>query len=206
LHPNTLRKYADNGTIKSIKTPGGKRQLDLSSFIPQEQPKGCSTICYARVSTLNQKEQLQTQKQCLSIKYPNAEIISDIGSGLNLSRKGLNSILERALSGENITLVCTHKDRLARFGIELIEKIIEKSGGKILVLNKVETSPTEELTRDLISIITGFSSRIYGLRSHQNKKILLEAIKGAENTTQTMDGELPLGVQQNSGDNGEKLP
>jgi len=205
LHPNTLRKYVDNGTIRSVRTPGGKRQLDLSSFLPQEQPKSCSTICYARVSTNNQKQQLDTQKQALSIKYPGAELISDVGSGLNFNRKGLNAILERSLSGESITVVCTYKDRLARFGFELIRKIIERTGGKIVVLNQVETSPTEELTSDLIAIITCFSSRIHGLRSHKNKKVLLETIKGTENSTEEMVGDLSLDVQPCCTDNGEEL-
>jgi predicted site-specific integrase-resolvase len=205
LHPHTLRKYVDDGTIRSIKTPGGKRQLDLSSILPQ-QPKSCCTICYARVSTNNQKQQLDTQKQVLSIKYPGNEIISDIGSGLNFKRKGLNSILERALSGESITVVCTYKDRLARFGVEIIEKILEKSGGKLVVLNQVDTSPVEELTADLIAIITCFSSRIHGLRSHKNKKVILKAIKETESSSEEVVGDLQMGIQQNCGNNGKELP
>ena len=205
LHPNTLRKLVDNGTIKAIKTPGGKRQLDLSSFITNEEPNICSIICYARVSTNNQKSQLETQKQCLSTNFPNVEIISDVGSGLNFKRKGLNTILERAISGESIKLILTYKDRLARFGFELIEYIIQRSGGQIVVLNKLETSPTEELTADLISIITSFSARIHGLRSHQNKKNIFEAIKGTNDIIEEMDGNIQMDIQQSCSDNGTIL-
>ena len=194
LTPNTLRKYADEGKIKTIRTPTGHRRFDLTEFLAVE-PTSSTTICYARVSTQNQKSQLDTQRECLAKLYPGCEIIGDIASGLNLKRKGLNTILDRALQGERILLVCTYRDRIARFGFDLIEKLIERSGGKIVVLNKLETSPTEELTQDLISIITCFSARIHGLRSHKNKKVLYETIKGTKDSSETVDGCMEMDVQ-----------
>lgn len=107
---------------------------------------------------------MQRQVEFFQSKYKKAEIIKDIGSGLNFKRKGLNAILERAMRGERITLVVAHRDRLARFGVDLIERILAESGGKLLVLNETSLSPEEEITRDLLSIIHVFSSRNKQLR------------------------------------------
>ena len=100
-------------------------------------------------------------------KYPDAEIVRDVGSGLNFKRRGLKTILERSMSGERLTLVVAYRDRLARFGYELIKQVIERSSGKLVVLNEITLSPTEELTRDLLSIIHVFSGRLQGLRNYQ---------------------------------------
>jgi predicted site-specific integrase-resolvase len=134
LCQTTLRKYADNGQIKHIRTPSGQRRFDVSDFLKVEPSS--TTVCYARVSTTKQSNDLDTQRECLAKHYPGCEIISDIGSGLNFKRKGLNSILERALQGECITVVCTYRDRIARFGFDLIDTIIKRNGGTIVVLNK----------------------------------------------------------------------
>lgn len=166
LHPNTLRKYADDGTIKHYRKPNGDRMFDVESFIGSSKD---ATICYARVSTNKQKNDLDNQTKWLSEQYPKAEIIKDVGSGLNFKRKGLRTILERSMSGERITLVISYRDRLVRFGFELIEWIIERNGGKIMVLNKLETSPIDELTKDIMAIITVFSARLHGLRLYKNK-------------------------------------
>ena len=156
LHPNTLRKYADDGTIDSYKLPNGARRFDLSGFVNQRE----TVICYARVSTPKQKEDLDRQCTFLKQRYPNAEIVREIGSGINYKRKGLRSILERAIRGGRITLVVTYRDRLVRFGFDLLEWIIERAHGEIVVLNQIDTSPMDELTRDLVAIITVFSSRL----------------------------------------------
>jgi predicted site-specific integrase-resolvase len=132
------------------------------------------------VSTRKQIEDLQRQADFLHLKYPEAEVVKDIGSGLSFKRKGLQALLERALRGESLTVVVTYRDRLSRFGFDLIEQLVKRSGGSIVVLNQVSTSPVEELTRDLTAIITVFGSRIHGLRSHKSKKALAQAITRAE--------------------------
>jgi hypothetical protein len=109
-----------------------------------------------------------------------------------IDRKNLNPILERTLSGESITVVCTHRDQLARFGFELIIKILQSSGGKLVVLNQLETPPINEFTAVVLTIIASFSSRIHGLRSHKNKKILLETIGGTENSPEEMAGSIQV--------------
>jgi len=112
-------------------------------------------------------------------QYPEAEIVKDIGSGLNYKRKGLKSILELAMRGEQPQVVVAHKDRLARhgrFGFELIEWIIQQSGGWIVVLKQTNFSPKPELTNDLLNILQVFSCRIHGLRNYrtQVRKVLSE--------------------------------
>lgn len=127
------------------------------------------TVCYARVSTAKQKQALDRQVEWLSQQYPQAEVVRDIASGLNFKRKGLKTILERALSGEQLTVIVSYRDRLARFAFDLVEWIISRSGGKVVVLNKIDSSPQSELVSDLMAIITVFSARLRGLRNYRKK-------------------------------------
>jgi predicted site-specific integrase-resolvase len=173
----TLYNWDVKGLLKNTKTKGGHRRYLLSDVIEksggkqESPPDERRKICYCRVSTRGQKEDLERQIQFFKERYPDYEIISDYGSGINFKRKGFNSILESAIKGNIREVVVTHKDRLCRFGFELVERIITQDNkGKIVVLDKQETSPQEELVSDLISIITVFSSRIYGLRSNSIKK------------------------------------
>ena len=172
----TLVNWENAGLIKCTRTKGGHRRYLKADIIIKfsdqhniKEPK--RSICYCRVSTPNQRADLNTQEEFFRRNFPNHEIIRDIGSGLNFKRKGLNSILDAAIKGDIEEIVVTHKDRLCRFGFELIERFItQSSDGKIVVLDQKKTSPQEELVNDLISIITVFSSRLHGLRSHSLKK------------------------------------
>lgn len=170
--PGTLRLWANTGKIKFITTKGGHRRYNVDEFIGKEESKHDNNkFCYARVSTHTQKKDLDSQYQFFSINFPDHQIVKDIGSGINFKRKGLQFLLEQSLRGNIKELVITHKDRLCRFGFELISKIIEFNGGKILVLHdKEEISSEQELVRDLLTITTVFSSRLYGLRSHSLKR------------------------------------
>jgi predicted site-specific integrase-resolvase len=168
LHPNTLRKYADEGIIDTIKTPSGQRRFNIGSFIQQKQ-NSLQTILYCRVSSVRQKDDLNNQKNYLISKYPGAEIISDVGFGLNFKRKGLRTILERLLQGNSIKLVVAERDRLCRFGFELVEYLIVKNGGELVVLNQIASSPESELVSDILSIIHVFSCRIHGMRKYKNQ-------------------------------------
>lgn len=168
LHPNTLRKYADEGIIETIKTPSGQRRFNVESFIKQKQ-NNLQTILYCRVSSARQKDDLQNQKNYLLSKYPGAEVIVDVGSGLNFKRRGLRSILERLLQGDSIQLVVAQRDRLCRFGFDLIEYLVVKNGGEIVVLDQIKYSPEGELVSDILSIIHVFSCRIHGMRKYKNQ-------------------------------------
>ena len=104
-------------------------------------------------------------------KYPGYEIIKDIGSGINMKRDGLNKIIDLAIKGELEELVIAYKDRLARFGYEMIERIIEEySNGKITIINKSEEeTPAEEITKDIVLIMNVYVAKINGLRKYKNK-------------------------------------
>jgi predicted site-specific integrase-resolvase len=128
-------------------------------------------ICYCRVSSKKQKEDLARQVEYMKNKYPDYDIITDIGSGLNYNRIGLKKILELAINNEIEEIVIAYKDRLTRFGYELIEWIIEKySGGKITIVNKSEEeTPADELTKDITTIMNVYVAKINGLRKYKNK-------------------------------------
>jgi len=177
-----LLEWSRQGRYTDIRTAGGHRRYKLSEIKPPDYiDPDKRKICYCRVSTHSQKEDLERQIEFFRHEYPNHEIISDIGSGINFKRKGLNTILDESIKGNIGEIVVTHKDRLCRFGFDLIERIIQKnSNGKIVVLDKQQTSPQEELVNDIISIITVFSSRLDGLRSHEIKNKLRE-IKNNKN-------------------------
>ena len=128
-------------------------------------------ICYCRVSSNKQNNDLERQINLMQLNYPNYEIISDIGSGLNFKRKGLEKIINMAIKGEIEEVVITYKDRLARFGYDLIEMILNKySNAKITIINqnKYQTAD-EELVKDIISIMNVYVAKINGMRkSHKN--------------------------------------
>ncbi len=183
LCAKTLRKYADQGLVRSVRTPGGMRLYDetdlLSLGSEKSEPEKTDTICYCLLSSSKQRDDLARQVAYLHGLFPEAEIIKDIGSGLNYKRKGLRAILERIVRPDKLTIVVAHRDRLTRFGFELIEYLVCLNGGKILVGDQSTSSPEAELTADLLSIIHVFSCRIHGLRKYRNQ------IK--------KDSDLPLG-------------
>ena len=169
---DTLRRMAGRNEIKHIRTDTGRYLFDISSFTKRSTHEVCERkkICYARVSSRGQKSDLQNQISLLKTKYPDSEVISDYGSGLNFRRKGLQKIMDLAHKGELQEVVVTYKDRLCRFGFELFEYILEtQSNAKIMVLCHNSTSKESELTTDLLSIITVFSARMHGLRKYKKQ-------------------------------------
>ena len=167
ISSNSLRKYADEGRIKTFRTPAGQRRFDVDSYVGKES--NSSVVCYCRVSSSKQKDDLARQVVYMRESYPQAEIIQDVGSGLNFKRKGLLSLLGRLSRGDKLTIVVAHRDRLARFGFELFEYLAKQNGGEILVLNRTDLSPQRELVDDLLAIITVFSCRVQGLRRYHSK-------------------------------------
>ena len=168
----TLRRMGDSGEIPCIKMDSGRYIYNISKFVGDRNPTAPDRkkICYARVSSRGQKADLQNQIEYLKTKYPTYEIISDYGSGLNYKRKGLKEILDFAYKGELEEIVVTYKDRLCRFGFELIEYIIQsQSNAKIVVLSNSRASSESELATDLLSIITVFGARMHGLRKYKSK-------------------------------------
>jgi len=167
LHPNTLRNYADNGTIESYQTESGQRRYNVEAYLGLQ--KSTTRICYCRVSSPKQRDDLKRQVEFMQSRFPDAKIIKDIGSGLNYKRRGLKAILEQAMRGDKLEVVVAHKNRLVRFGFEIIEWIINQSGGKLVVLNQTNLSPEQELTNDLLNILHVFSCRMHGLRNYKKQ-------------------------------------
>ena len=167
LHPNTLRRYANEEKIPIIKNEAGQRLYDVEAYI--RGAANASLVCYCRVSSSKQKDDLNRQIAYMQSLYPEAEIIKDIGSGLNFKRKGLRTILDRLLRGDKLKVIVACRDRLCRFGFELIQYMVEQNGGEILVLDQTVHCPQTELTTDLLSIIHVFSCRMHGLRKYSKK-------------------------------------
>jgi predicted site-specific integrase-resolvase len=122
------------------------------------------------VSSPFQKDDLERQVQFLRERFPDIEIVKDCASAINYKRKGLKSVLGRCLCGEKLQIVVAHRDRLARFGFELIEWVINECGGSVLVLDDTVREPERELTEDLLTILHVFSCRVYGLGNYKSKK------------------------------------
>lgn len=182
--PKTVRLWEKEGKISSIKTEGGHRRFYPSEVLKNKKQSNM-TIGYARVSTSEQKDDLDRQKKILELycaeKGWNCEIISDIGSGINYNKKGLERLIKLICLGEIERLVVSHKDRLLRFGSEIIFSICEQHNVEIVIINKsINSTFEEELTNDVLEIITVFSAKLYGSRSHKNKKIIdkVNEVKG----------------------------
>ena len=168
LHPNTLRKYADEGTIPAIRTPSGQRLFNIDAFVGKQSQS--EIVLYARVSSQKQQNDLERQIAYLRSKEPHAKLVTDIGSGLNFKRKGLKALLERCLQGDKLTIVVAHRDRLARFGFDLIEWLVEGNGGQIVVPSKsAHTSPSDEVVQDLLAVLSVFAARMHGLRKYRDE-------------------------------------
>lgn len=170
----TIRRWEKLNKIKSFRTIGNHRRFYFEDVV-KIQNKNKIHVGYARVSSNDQKKDLETQKAFLNnfIKEENKLIISDLGSGLNFNKKGLAKLISLIVSRKIHTLYITHKDRLLRFGSELVFKLCSVFGTKVLIINKDENKTFEStLAEDVIELMTVFSVRLYGSRSHKNKKAL----------------------------------
>ncbi|NMG09898.1 IS607 family transposase [Brasilonema sp. UFV-L1] len=166
---HTLRRWEKSGIIKAIRTPSGQRRYDITSYTGiSTKGGGRTTIVYARVSSRGQKADLDRQVAVLKNLYPDAELITDIASGLNFKRPGLKALLGRVREGNVGLVVVAHRDRLARFGFDLIEWFIEHETAKLLVLNQDNLSPERELVEDILAIVHVFSCRLLGLRKYKS--------------------------------------
>ena len=182
----TLRRWEESGKLVPERTAGNQRRYRLSQINPslvRETEVVRRTIAYARVSSHDQKDDLERQKQVLELYCASQgwtfDLIADLGSGMNYHKKGLKQLLERIIDGKVFRLVITHKDRLLRFGAELVFAICEAKNVEVVILNRGEDASFEEdLAKDVLEIITVFSARLYGSRSRKNAK-LLQSIKDA---------------------------
>lgn len=180
INEQVLRRLFDQGVIEGYKIPSGQRMFSVRSL---EKFCGMSeegtikqkkvSYLYTRVSSKKQLDDLERQVDFLrniDDRYADYIIIKDIGSGINFKRKGLQEILDRCVQGCIGNVVVAHRDRLSRFGFDLIKIIIEKAGGTLTIINDSENSSNEqELAEDLLSIVHIYSCRQMGKRRYANK-------------------------------------
>jgi len=178
----TLRRWEESGYLLPVKkSKGSTRYYDLEQLSGKQKEEGRLTIGYARVSSHDQKQDLKRQAQVLADycakKAWDFQIIQDLGSGMNYQKKGLKTLIHLILEKKIARLVLTHKDRLLRFGAELIFALCEHQQIEVILINNHQDfSFEEELAQDVLEIITVLSARLYGSRSKKNKK-LIEAAK-----------------------------
>ncbi len=187
--PGTLRRWEAEGRIEAPeRTAGGQRRYDLAKLrhlAPRHAPSERVTLLYAKVSTAGQKDDLVRRVALLeSFSAANGwayEVIDDVGSKLNHQKKGLRQLIARICSKEVGRLVISHKDRLLRFGAELAFSLCEHFGTEVIIINASEDSSFEEdLANDVLEIVTVFSARLYGSRSHKNRQGMDELTKAAK--------------------------
>lgn len=186
--PGQLRKWEAAGELRpNRKTRGGTRYYAIADLLGRAEAAAQEplTVCYARVSSRDQKDDLERQHTALeaycATKGWRTQVIRDLGSGMNYRKKGLQSLLELILHRRTERLVITHKDRLLRFAAELVFTLCEMQGIEIVIIHQGEQpSFEEELAQDVLEIITVFSARLYGSRSRKHKDLLESLTMGGE--------------------------
>jgi putative resolvase len=191
--PLFCAKFRYEGKLIAHRTPTNRRYYthdQYLEYIGQKASEDKQVIVYYRVSGAGQKDDLESQRQaleqfCISAGKAVDHWLKDIGSGLNYKRKNFVRLMEMVERGEVSEIVIAHKDRLVRFGYEWFERFCDNHGTHITVMNVESLSPEEEMTKDLLSIIHCFSSRLYGLRRY--KKKITEMVKTEANEDDQAD-------------------
>ena len=183
----TLRNWDKEDVLKPhhIANSGyryySQEQLNHFLGLKSEVQLNKKTVGYCRVSSHKQKDDLERQienvKTYMFAKGYSFEIITDIGSGINYNKKGLNQLIDMITSSEVDKIVVLYKDRLVRFGYELIENLCNKYGTTIEIIDNTERTGEQELVEDIIQIVTVFSARLQGQRSHKAKKMIKELLE-----------------------------
>lgn len=170
---STLCKWAEDGKVVTRRFPGGKRLYrtqDIRRLLGEPEDEHKEKIIYARVSSSHQEGDLERQIQDLLKAYPNHRVISDIGSGINFKRRGLQALLDLVYQGTIGEVVVAFRDRLARFGIDLIHDIFKRHQVQLVVHNGDSGGDSQELSQDLLAVVDFFVARNNGRRSGANKR------------------------------------
>ena len=173
---STVRRWDRDGLISSKRLPSGHRYYDegdVRTILGKSNEKRL-TVVYCRVSSHGQKDDLQSQvsameQYCLGAGIAVDEWMQEIGGGMNFKRKQFLSLVDRIASGEVSRLIIAHKDRLVRFGFDMLDHIAKRNACVVEVVNHESLSPQEEMTEDLLSIVHTFSCRLYGMRKYKRK-------------------------------------
>jgi excisionase family DNA binding protein len=193
---STLSRWVREGRIRAIRTAGGVFRVPESEVrrITEGVPisKEVRTVIYARVSSFDQRSDLERQIQyltqyCSSKGYRVVDVLSDIASGLKTDRRGLLKLLDYVVNRQVDVVVVTYRDRLTRFGFEYLEHFFKQYGVRIeVVFGEEPKDAYQELVEDLIEIITSFAGKLYGLRSRKKRRLvegfkkLLEEVEKVE--------------------------
>lgn len=177
----TLQRWDRDGALVAKRTSTNRRyytQEQLDAFLGVIPAKR-RVLVYVRVSTQAQKPDVLNQRHaleqfCIAQGYANPEFIQEIGGGLNFTRKKFIEVMDAVGTGQASHLIIAHTDRLVRFGFDWFVHFCEQHGCQMVLLNAETLSPEEEMVTDFMSIVHGFSSRLYGLRT--SKKTFAEAI------------------------------
>lgn len=182
ITPQTLRNWDKSGKLKPVHTSSNGYRYYSEEQLQELKGNNKEKIVvgYCRVSSNKQKDDLERQVEnmqtYLLAQGKPFKIITDIGSGINYNKKGLNLILKEVTENKIEKIVILYKDRLVRFGYELIENICSIYGTKIEIIDNIEKSEEQELVEDLIQIITVFSCKLQGKRANKTKKMIQELI------------------------------
>jgi len=194
LSVKTLQRWDREGKLKPLRTPSNRRQYTDEHIRQALGLRGIQTtietrktVVYMRVSSQAQKPDLDNQRKALEQFCAARGIIVDdwiaeIGGGLNFKRPKFLKLVDAIVAGHVAVLIIAHKDRLTRFGYDLLSHLCTTHQCEILVLNQETLSPEQEMVQDLMTIIHGFSSRLYGLRNY--RKSLQEALEPYGTRTQ----------------------
>ena len=183
--PQTLRNWDKNKKlIPSHKANSGYRyykEEDINNFLGKNTNKERKIIGYCRVSSNKQKDDLERQvenvKQYMYAKGYSFELISEVGSGINYNKKGLNKLIKEITENKIEKIVILYKDRLLRFGFEIIENLCKNKGTTIEIIDNTEKTEEQELVEDLVQIMTVFSCKLNGKRANKAKKLIKELIE-----------------------------
>ena len=179
LHPTTVRRWIDTDKIHAVQI-GREARIPMTEIerLLGEQPTG-RVVLYGRVSGHGQKADLERQVETLQAWAGKERagrevmVISEIGSGLNPNRRGLQRVIDQAQKRRIVEVVVTYRDRLSRFGVEYLEALFLTCSVRLTVLHgEEEMTPEQELTQDLITLVASFSGRLYGRRSHQQREVV----------------------------------
>ncbi len=177
---DTLRRWEATGKIAVERTPSGHRRYDLAQLrglVPHKNKSNRITLAYARVSHSSQKQELreqinQLQSFCTNREW-DFELIQDLGSGVNYRKSGLRRLIQRICDGDVERLVMTNRDRLLRFGVDLVFALCENFQTEVVIMNVNSLEDFEDdIAEDILEIITVFSARLYGTRNDKNRKII----------------------------------
>ena len=173
---STIRRWEREGKLAAKRLPSGQRYFDESDVRAMlgGAPDKRLTVVYCRVSSTGQKDDLASQlaameAYCLAGAIAVDEWIKEVGGGMNFKRKRFLDLLDRIERGEIARVLVAHKDRLARFGFDLLEHLAREQGCELVVVNQESLSPEQEMVEDLLAIVHTFSCRLYGMRKYKNQ-------------------------------------